>query len=204
MLRSVESAVSEAECFELYETALCVKDGPIVEIGTYKGRSALALALALKAKNSSHKLYTVDPFVPFLDYSALLEGASEADEVKPSSAAEVEALMSRNGLSSYVQVCEATSSVVANAFQYRNPNYVAMLFIDGAHEQASVVADYAAWRHLLAPNAIIAWHDYYQLGERGGRFDGVRRTVDSLIERLELQPLRQVGSLLISRRCRPL
>jgi hypothetical protein len=207
-LRSVESAVSERECLALYTAAtIASKVGPIVEIGTYKGRSALVLGSALKASASSHKLYTVDRFVPFVDDSALKEGAHQPEEVRPSSKQEVEQLVAKHGLDRHIIVCECSSHEAANKFQYVSSYYVSMLFIDGSHDEASVMLDYTSWRYVLDKNAIIAWHDYYDLGARGGRFDGVHRTVEKLLSKGEIRRLDipglsgpRVDSLLLTER----
>jgi len=35
-----------------------------------------------------------------------------------------------------------------------------LLFLDGPHRRAELVRDFTAWRHRLAPGALVAFHDY--------------------------------------------
>jgi predicted O-methyltransferase YrrM len=50
-----------------------------------------------------------------------------------------------------------------------------LLFIDSEHEREPVLAAFAAWRHALAPGAVVAFHDY-----RHPDYPGVREAVVEL------------------------
>jgi predicted O-methyltransferase YrrM len=52
---------------------------------------------------------------------------------------------------------------------------VDLLFIDSTHEREPTLAEFAAWRPRLAPNATVAFHDYGHPD-----FPGVRQAVEEL------------------------
>ncbi len=42
-----------------------------------------------------------------------------------------------------------------------------LLFLDGPHQRAELVRDFSVWRDLLAPGALVAFHDYDDPGWPG-------------------------------------
>ena len=52
---------------------------------------------------------------------------------------------------------------------------VELLFIDSEHERQPVLAAFGAWRHALAPGAVVVFHDYGHPD-----YPGVRQAVDEL------------------------
>jgi predicted O-methyltransferase YrrM len=110
-------------------------DGAIVEIGSYRGRSALCLATGVNGRRAT-RLAAVDPHV-YGTESDLREN------------------LEHFGLSQLVEAIVAPSVEAARA--WTEP--VRLVFVDGHHEQASVEADVDAWLPFLAPGGFLVLHD---------------------------------------------
>jgi len=61
---SVQGQISSLECLLLFNLASGTKSGCIVEIGSYRGKSTIALALGSKCNNKV-PIYAIDPHLPF-------------------------------------------------------------------------------------------------------------------------------------------
>jgi len=139
---------------------LAARGGVVVEIGTYRGRSAVALGLGARAAGAF--FLTVDMFLG----DPAVAGSGPNDQVHAM----------RNledfGLTDVV-VWNDTS--VAAAHHWRS-GPIDLLFIDGDHSYAGVAADIAAWWPHLRPGATVCFHDHQH-----GHGDGVVRAVKELI-----------------------
>lgn len=130
----------------------------VLEIGSYCGLSTICMARAaahVHAVDYFDGRGTPNPKDTLIDFQANLEAHGVADKVA-------------------VTVGSA-AQVPADAGPFD------VVFIDGAHDLESVRADVAHARR-LAPNAVLAFHDYRQYpGEFDGRWDpGVTHVVDEL------------------------
>ena len=160
-LDSVEGWLQPAEAWELFEAAResCPEaDRALaVEIGSYRGRSAIALASGLRARGGG-TVVAIDPF----DHDP---GQMEA----------FHANLERAGLSSFVKPIIAFShdarSVVADGS-------VTVLFVDGSHTYEDVLQDIRDWESSLADGAVIAFNDPFWTGVSRALRDaiGMRRT----------------------------
>jgi predicted O-methyltransferase YrrM len=141
---SVAGWLTEAQGRALYETAGSVEPGHwIVEIGSHCGRSTLVLAAA---KRIGVRVLAVDPFgetrwgggrEAFATFQATLGDAGMLDEVR------------------------IFRGVSADASGCWDGAPVGMLFVDGAHDRASVLADIDGWAPSLAPGATLLFHDAF-------------------------------------------
>jgi predicted O-methyltransferase YrrM len=114
------------------------KDQPItvLEIGSFKGRSAIAFALAIRARGEG-RLYAVDPHW----------GGSREDFFKNIEKAGMTDLIIPIELSSHdarAEVADASLDVV---------------FIDGGHEYEEVCLDISDWTSAFADVALVAFND---------------------------------------------
>jgi len=143
---STEGMISEEEEVLLFELAKGVKDGCIVEIGSYRGKSTIALAMGSMAGNKK-TIYAIDPYVPFKG----IYGGNFGPEDKKYFMAN----LIRTGCYSVVQVINLKSEEVAR--NWAKP--VELLWIDGDHTYEGVTKDWKSWNPYLTQNAKIAFHD---------------------------------------------
>ena len=73
-------------------------------------------------------------------------------------------------------IIKKDSVKAANDFK---DGYFDFIFLDGAHDEKSVLNDHAAWLPKLKPGGYMIVHDY-------GLFDGVTKAVDNLYKNIEI------------------
>lgn len=170
----------------LYDTARSLEgDGAIVEIGSFKGKSAVALARATKRSGRPRPVYAIDPHP---DRGAL-RGTSWPAFLETLREAEVD---------DAVEPLRMESLRGARVLAERGVR-IALLFVDGAHDEESVVADLEAFLPLLAPQAWIAMDD----ARPGGKFPGVFRAWQRVLAERSTPPV-WASSLLLARLLDPL
>jgi hypothetical protein len=108
----------------------------VVEIGSWKGRSAIAIASGLDRAGAGF-VYAVDPHER-ATYEALCLNVAGA------------------GLEPYVRPLRTGSTEARARFGAQS---VGMLFVDGSHRYEDVVADIESWLPLLSDGATVAFHD---------------------------------------------
>lgn len=125
-------------------------DQAIVEIGSFRGKSTAFLAQGAKDGHGA-RVFAVDPWdLPGNVYG---KHGFTAPEVREAFERQLRACR----LWSRVTPVQAFSTDAAASWS--GPP-VGLLFIDGDHEEASVLADVAAWSPLLVPGGVIAFDDY--------------------------------------------
>ncbi len=146
LAKSVEGWLSDGEASALYDLAHACREGPIVEIGSWKGKSTTILALASKA---GHKalVYAIDPHVGSPEHQKDGSSVWTFDEFRRN--------MDRVGASDVVRPLVMTSAEAARGFREK----ASLVWIDGAHEYEMVLIDIDSWTPHLAPGGIVAFHD---------------------------------------------
>ncbi len=141
--------------------------GPLVEVGTYCGRSALFLGSAAAAAGAT--LFSVDhhrgseenqPGWEHHDPS-LVDPASGTFDTLPWARRNLAAA----SLEGVVVLVVGRSVTVARAWS----TPLALLFIDGGHGREEAWADYRAWAPKVAPGGLLAIHDGFPDPAAGGR-----------------------------------
>jgi hypothetical protein len=115
-------------------------DGVIVELGAYKGKSTIALALGSKMAKRE-KVYSVDPHS---------EGTRDI----------YLANIRNTGATDYVIPVYETSHEAAKSFNSR----IRLIFIDANHEYEFVRNDIVLWKDFVIDGGIMAFHDYTREG----------------------------------------
>ncbi|MEJ8545123.1 class I SAM-dependent methyltransferase [Brevibacillus borstelensis] len=140
--------------------------GAIVEIGSYKGKSAVALGLgSMLLSKQKRPVHAIDPFQPhydgeqFNDFHAFKQPYFDSFWNNITNA----------GLQNHVKVIPKFS----NEAYTECPDPIAALFIDGDHRYEGVKQDILLYTPKVAKNGIIAFHDYMHA-------EGVTRAVDEL------------------------
>ena len=156
------------EGLALYRTAAAYAGlGPVLEVGTYCGKSTIYLASA--ARQAGQAVVTVDHHhgseenQPGWEYhdASLVDPATGRLDTLPFFRATLTGL----GLDDDVIAIVGRSADVARL--WRVP--LGMLFIDGGHTEAAAQADYEGWAPLVAPGGALAIHDVFPDPADGGQ-----------------------------------
>lgn len=137
----------------LYRTVLASRPpGDIAEIGSWKGRSTVVMGLALRdSGDTSCRIYAIDPHI----------GSEEHRDVIEREGSTLSAFthnLQTLGVDSLVEPVVEYSTRAASALAARGVS-LRLLFIDGAHDEASVRADIRAFLPLVRAGGTIALHD---------------------------------------------
>jgi predicted O-methyltransferase YrrM len=169
---------------------------PLLEVGTYCGKSAVYLGAA--AREAGTVLFTVDHHRGSEENQS---GWEHHDlEVVDARTARMDTLpffrrtIEAAGLEEHVVGVVGHSVPIAKA--WATP--LAFLFVDGGHSEDVAMADYAGWSRHLRDGAILAIHDVFERREDGGQgpFHVWQRAVSD-----GFSPVGVTGSLRLLERC---
>ena len=157
------------EGFALYEAALeAASLGPVVEIGSYCGKSTLYLAAAVREAGTGSVVFSIDhhrgseehqPGEEFHDHR-LVDAEGRVDTLTA-----FRATIEQAGVSDVVIGVIGSSAVVAS--HWSTP--VGMVFIDGGHSAEAARTDLDAWSPLVRTGGCLAIHDVFPDPADGGR-----------------------------------
>ena len=125
--------------------AACPHGGTIVEIGSWQGKSTVLLGLGAMLSDGV-RIYAIDPHEPYLDYP---EGALPV----------FLANIARFDLTAAVTPLVERSEKAAASFEIP----IDVLFIDGDHSEAGVMADIRVWLPKVRTGGAVAFHDVRNL-----------------------------------------
>jgi predicted O-methyltransferase YrrM len=173
---SVEGQILDREICQLAVLAGDVPaDQAIVEVGSFRGRSAGALALGSREGHGS-RVYCIDPHVEFTGLRGGCYG--------PPDQAALYSNLTRLGIGEVVSVISLPSAQAAKAWPAQS---VGLLWIDGDHRYDAVLEDFTAWYPYVVPGGVIAMHDV--------DLDDVRRVVDWALRERMLEALDRVETM---------
>lgn len=164
----IKGFLTEGEGRALYEHALqASRFGPVLEIGSYCGKSTLYLGLACRSNDST--VFALDhhrgseehqrgEFFHDPDLYDSREGVMDSFR-------EFRRNVSMAGLDAYVVPVVAGSESAAK--HWHTP--LAMVFIDGGHSLDAALADYRCWTPHLRRGGILAIHDLFEDAHQGGQ-----------------------------------
>ena len=164
---SVRGFLPDHEGRQLYDWAVtAAKIGPILEIGSYCGRSTLWLAQAARIHGTV--VYAVDHHRGSEEHQP---GESHHDKDLVNGYGEVDTLsiFRRN-----IQVAGLENEVIAVVtgsahFARTWSGQLGMVFIDGGHSLTTALADFRAWAPRVMPGGILAVHDVFPDPAEGGQ-----------------------------------
>ncbi|HAQ34787.1 MAG: hypothetical protein CMF74_06660 [Maricaulis sp.] len=141
--------------------------GPIVEIGSYCGKSALYLGPA--AREAGSIVFTIDHHRGSEEHQPG-EGYHDPDLYDPVAQAvdtlpELRRTLRRAGLEDCVIPIVGRSADVAKWWGAAP----GMVFIDGGHSMPAAQADYDGWAHRIVQGGLLAIHDVFPDPADGGR-----------------------------------
>jgi MMP 1-O-methyltransferase len=162
-----------AEGLALCETAQAYAAvGPVLEVGSYCGKSAIYLAAGVRgarARGVRQQVVTVDhhrgseehqPGWEYHDPGLVDPGTGRIDTLP-----RLRATLAAAGVEDDVIAIVGRSADVARL--WRTP--LGVLFIDGGHSDAAAQSDYAGWAPWVAPGGVLAIHDVFPDPADGGR-----------------------------------
>jgi MMP 1-O-methyltransferase len=142
-------------------------DGPLLEVGTYCGKSAIYLGAAARATATT--LFTVDHHHGSEENQAGWEHHDgtlvDAETGRFDTLPTFRRTIGDAGLEDVVVAVIGESTTVAR--HWTTP--LRFLFIDGGHGSDVAWADYRAWTPKLAPGGTLAIHDVFPDPADGGR-----------------------------------
>lgn len=167
--KNTEGWLTNKEGRFLYKCAKKCKEGVIVEIGSWKGKSTIWLAGGSLA-GSKKPVYAIDPHTGSSEHWAMYGQVWTFDEFKNN--------IKNAGVEKIIVPIVKTSENAAK--NWNKP--IGLIFIDGAHEYELVKYDLKLWFPHLVDGGIMAFHDTFGLPEIAGRrilgFPGPRRVVE--------------------------
>jgi MMP 1-O-methyltransferase len=172
--RTIQGFMPDDEGLALYRAgarAVRTGQGPLLEIGTYCGKSAVYLgaAVAEAAPGVATVLFSVDHHRGSEENQAgwehhdpsLVDPRSGRMDTLPRARWTIE----HAGLEGQVVLVVGLSPVIAA--NWSTP--LALLFIDGGHGAEVAWADYQGWAPKVAPGGLLAIHDVFADPNEGGR-----------------------------------
>ncbi len=168
--RAAKGFMPDDEGIRLYGAGLEAAgsgEGPLLEVGTYCGKSAVYLGAAARAAGTV--LFTVDHHRgseenqlgwPHHDPGVVDPGTGRMDTLP-----HFRHTLERAGLEDVVVGIMGDSSVVAG--HWATP--LSLLFIDGGHGAEPAWADYRGWAPHVAVGGLLAIHDVFEDPADGGR-----------------------------------
>ncbi|HEX2294115.1 MAG TPA: class I SAM-dependent methyltransferase [Actinomycetota bacterium] len=176
--RAARGFLPSDEGLALYEAALGAPPGPLLEVGSYCGKSAIYLGAAARERGTV--LYSIDhhrgseEHQPGQEYhdDSLVDEAGRVDTFPV-----FRRTIEDAGLGDVVIPVVAASGVVAKG--WATP--LSLVFVDGGHSQAAADADLHGWGPHVARGGLLAIHDVFEDPAEGGRppYEIYRRAIDS-------------------------
>jgi predicted O-methyltransferase YrrM len=166
--RATKGFMPEAEGQALHDAGLVgAAVGPLLEIGSYCGKSAVYLGAA--ALEAGTVLFTIDHHHGSEENQAGWE--HHDPEVVDPRTGRMDTLpffrrtIEDAGLEDAVVALVGDSPTVGRFWQ----TPVGLLFIDGGHAEDVAMADYGGWARFVAPGGVLAIHDVFEDPADGGQ-----------------------------------
>lgn len=166
-LATVKGFMPDEEGRALFRAALSAPNGPMLEVGSYCGKSAVYLGVA--ARQRGHLLFTIDHH---RGSEELQPGWAHHDpDTWDACAGAIDTLpflrdtLRRAGLEDCVVPIVGSSAAIAAV--WRTP--LSLVFIDGGHSIDPAMADYRGWAPHVAPGGFLGIHDVFSDPADGGQ-----------------------------------
>jgi predicted O-methyltransferase YrrM len=156
MIEDYSNSIGDLDYKDLYTFVVeKYNNTEFVEIGSFRGTSAVFMAVQILNKNKNIKLNCIDPW----------EDTDEAKLTQPERVEEV----NKNGLyfdfikniekvKDYINPIRSSSFVASNNFKNESVDFV---FVDGDHSYQAVLMDLKLWWPKLKNGGIMAGHDFW-------------------------------------------
>ena len=194
---SIKGFMDIDEAKRLYLIALkSAENGPVLEIGSYCGKSAYLIGTACKEKDSI--LYSIDhhkgseeqqPGEEYFD-PELFDFKLSRVNTFPF----LQNMLRQTSLENTVVPVVASSSTAGK--MWNTP--LSMLFIDGGHSFEAAHEDFLTWAHHIKPGGFLVIHDIFMDPEKGGQ--APRKVYEIALESGEYEALEMTKTLGVLKR----
>jgi predicted O-methyltransferase YrrM len=167
-INSVKGFLDEDEGIALYQHALtAAKNGPLLEVGSYCGKSSVYLGTACKRSESI--LFAVDHHRGSEEHQLGEEYHDpelyDARFAKMDSFPQFRHTIARANLEDIVVPIVASSAIAARFWS----TPLALVFIDGGHSMEAALHDYRSWAGHVMRGGFLVIHDVFPNPADGGR-----------------------------------
>ncbi|HWV15504.1 MAG TPA: class I SAM-dependent methyltransferase [Cellvibrio sp.] len=167
-INSVKGFLDNEEAVALYHHALAAAaQGPLLEVGSYCGKSSVYLGTACKNRNSL--LFAVDHHRGSEEHQLGEEYHDpelyDARFAKMDSFPQFRHTLARARLEDWVVPVVAPSALAARFWS----TPLAMVFIDGGHSMEAALNDYRSWSGHVMRGGLLVIHDVFPNPADGGR-----------------------------------
>lgn len=162
--------LAEAEGLRLYELAVeASRDVPLLEVGSYCGRSTLFLAEGCR-ESGRHPLFAIDhhhgseeqqPGQEYFDPTLYDAVAGTVDTLTP--------FIRRVRLAGLMEWVIPVVGDSARIGRYWTHGALGLLFIDGGHTEEAAFDDYHAWSERVVAGGYLCIHDIFPDPADGGQ-----------------------------------
>ena len=168
ILNTIKGFMDDDEAVRLFELAdEAAGLGPILEIGSYCGRSAAIIGTACQKNNGI--LYSIDHHIgseeqqPGEEYfdPELFDERTGGVNTLPF----LRETLIKNSLEDTVIPIVSTSKVVGKMWQAK----LSMVFIDGGHSFEAAYTDFLTWSPHILPHGLLVIHDIFLDPDQGGQ-----------------------------------
>lgn len=162
----------------------------IVEVGTWKGHSAIRWAEEIKRNNLDSKVYCVDTWLGATEFHTNLANSKNRNLMMKNGYPQIFYQFLSNVVHRNVQdiiiPIPNTSIIGYNILRYNkiSPDIV---YIDASHDYHDVKVDLINYYSLIKRNAILVCDDY-----GNGTFPGVKKAVDEFCKQNNISETRQI------------
>jgi glycosyltransferase involved in cell wall biosynthesis len=183
-IKQIEGWLSDREADLLIATTLkscCSLDPPhhLVEIGSYHGKSTVAIGSTAKSLFPSAKVYAIDP------HEGVVGATDQGIQYKSPTWEKYNQNIRAAGLEKTVIPLKNYSFNI----DWKDP--VSFLFIDGLHDYPNVARDFWKFAPYVVPGGYIAFHDYADY------YPGVIALVDEVLASGKYQKVTLVESMMV-------
>ncbi len=168
LLHGIKGFMDDDEAMQLYNIALkASKNGPVLEIGSYCGKSAYIIGSACEQNSST--LFSIDHHKgseeqqqgeEYFDYELFDSKLSRVNTFPF-----FQQTIVQTGLENTIVPIVAGSSVAGR--MWKTP--VSMLFIDGGHSFEAVYEDFLTWACHIQSKGFLVIHDIFFDPQKGGQ-----------------------------------
>ena len=139
------------------------KPNVIIEVGTWKGASAINMAKFCKEKGLNAKIYCIDTWLGAVEFWTDFKEDQQRDLILRNGYPQVYyqflTNVIRQGVKDFIIPIPVTSSIGAKVLAHYGIK-ADLIYIDGSHEYEDVKADIIAYRELLNTGGVIFGDDF--------------------------------------------